>query len=168
MAFANVEAGLKATTDTQFLIGSVTKSFTFTGLALLMDERRIDWKKPMRDYIPEFRLHDAVATERITVRDLLCHHSGLPRRDWIWMPGDLSPAQMLRYTPPARIGPAGETKDRREHEADKSSDPVERGMDRDVLHTLAIDPDLAAVAQPGANFFLGSDHACLSPNPCLQ
>ena len=91
----DVEAGLMVTTDTQFLIGSVTKSFTATGLALLMDERRLDWKKPVRDYIPEFRLHDAVATDRVTVRDLLCHHSGLPRHDWIWIPGDLSPAQML-------------------------------------------------------------------------
>jgi CubicO group peptidase (beta-lactamase class C family) len=100
----DVEAGLKVTTDTQFLTGSITKSFTSTGLALLMDERRIDWKKPVRDYIPEFRLHDAVATDRITVRDLLCHHSGLPRHDWIWVPGDLSPAQMLaamRYLEPS-------------------------------------------------------------------
>src|SRR5271166_3266874 len=99
----DVEAGLKVTTDTRFLIGSVTKSFTATGLALLVDERRLDWKKPVRDYIPEFRLHDAVATDRITVRDLLCHHSGLPRHDWIWIPGDLSPAQMLaamRYLEP--------------------------------------------------------------------
>ena len=91
----DVEAGLKATTDTQFLIGSVTKSFTATGLALLVDERRLDWTKPVRDYIPEVRLHDAVATDRVTVRDLLCHHSGLPRHDWVWMPGDLRPAQML-------------------------------------------------------------------------
>jgi CubicO group peptidase (beta-lactamase class C family) len=100
----DVEAGLKVTTDTQFLIGSITKSFTSTGLALLMDERRIDWEKPVRDYIPEFRLHDAVATDRITVRDLLCHHSGLPRHDWIWIPGDLSQAQMLaamRYLEPS-------------------------------------------------------------------
>jgi CubicO group peptidase (beta-lactamase class C family) len=100
----DVEAGLKVTTDTQFLIGSVTKSFTATGLALLMDERRLDWKKPVRDYIPEFRLHDAVATDRITVRDLLCHHSGLPRHDWLWIPGDLSPARMLaamRYLEPS-------------------------------------------------------------------
>ena len=100
----DVEAGLTATTDTQFLIGSVTKSFTSTGLALLVDERRLDWKKPVRDYIPEFRLHDAVATDHITVRDVLCHHSGLPRHDWIWMPGDLSPAQMLaamRYLEPS-------------------------------------------------------------------
>ena len=88
----DVEAGLKVTTDTQFLIGSVTKSFTATGLALLMDERRMDWKKPVREYIPEFRLRDPVATDRVTVRDLLCHHSGLPRHDWIWLPGDLSPA----------------------------------------------------------------------------
>src|SRR5438132_5615277 len=100
----DVEAALKVTTDTQFLIGSITKSFTSTGLALLMDERRMDWKKPVRDYIPEFRLHDPVATDRVTVRDLLCHHSGLPRHDWIWLPGDLSPAQMLtamRYLEPS-------------------------------------------------------------------
>jgi CubicO group peptidase (beta-lactamase class C family) len=100
----DVEAGLKVTTDTQFLIGSISKSFAATGLALLVDERRLDWKKPVRDYIPEFRLHDAIATDRITVRDLLCHHSGLPRHDWIWMPGDLSPAQMLaamRYLEPS-------------------------------------------------------------------
>jgi len=64
----------------------------------------MDWKKPVRDYIPEFRLHDAVATDRVTVRDLLCHHSGLPRHDWVWVPGDLSPAQMLaamRYLEPS-------------------------------------------------------------------
>jgi CubicO group peptidase (beta-lactamase class C family) len=100
----DVEAGLKATTDTQFLIGSVTKSFTATGLALLMDERRLDWTKPVREYLPEFRLHDAIATDRVTVRDLLCHHSGLPRHDWVWMPGDWSPAQMLaamRYLEPS-------------------------------------------------------------------
>jgi CubicO group peptidase (beta-lactamase class C family) len=100
----DVEAGLKVTTDTQFMICSITKSFTSTGLALLVDERRLDWKKPVRDYIPEFRLHDSVATDRITVRDLLCHHSGLPRHDWVHVPADLSPAQMLaamRYLEPS-------------------------------------------------------------------
>jgi CubicO group peptidase (beta-lactamase class C family) len=100
----DVEAGLKVTTDTQFLIGSITKSFTATGLALLVDEGRLDWEKPVRDYLPEFRLQDAVATERVTVRDLLCHHSGLPRHDWVWMPGDLSATQMLaamRYLEPS-------------------------------------------------------------------
>jgi CubicO group peptidase (beta-lactamase class C family) len=100
----DVEAGLKVTTDTQFQLMSVSKPFTATGLALLVDERRMDWKKPVREYIPEFRLHDAIASDRVTVRDLLCHHSGLPRHDWIWLPGDLLPAQMLaamRYLEPS-------------------------------------------------------------------
>src|SRR5580693_4786860 len=91
----DVEAGLKVTAGTQFQLMSVSKSFAATGLALLVDERRMDWKKPVREYIPEFRLHDAIASDRVTVRDLLCHHSGLPRHDWIWLPGDMLPAQML-------------------------------------------------------------------------
>jgi CubicO group peptidase (beta-lactamase class C family) len=102
--FRDVEAGLKVTADTQFQLMSVSKSFAATGLARLVDERRLDWKMPVREYIPEFRLHDAVASDRVTVRDLLCHHSGLPRHDWIWLLGDRSPAQMLaalRYLEPS-------------------------------------------------------------------
>jgi CubicO group peptidase (beta-lactamase class C family) len=91
----DVEAGLPATPETQFLICSITKTFTATALAVLVDEGRLDWSKPVRDYVPEFRLHDPVATERVTVRDLLCHHSGLPRHDWIWIPADLSRAEMM-------------------------------------------------------------------------
>jgi CubicO group peptidase (beta-lactamase class C family) len=49
----------------------------------------------VRDYIPEFRLHDAVATERVTVRDLLCHQSGLPRHDRVWIPGKRTPSELL-------------------------------------------------------------------------
>src|SRR3954470_5792423 len=101
----DVEAALPATPETQFLICSITKTFTATALALLVDEGRLDWTKPVRDYVPEFRLHDPVATERVTVRDLLSHHSGLPRHDWIWMPGGLSRMEMLaamRHIEPSR------------------------------------------------------------------
>lgn len=101
----DVEAGLPVTVDTQFIICSITKTFTATGLALLVDERRLDWARPVRDYVPEFRLYDDVTTDRLTVCDLLCHHSGLPRHDWIWLPGDLTRAQMfaaLRYLEPNR------------------------------------------------------------------
>jgi CubicO group peptidase (beta-lactamase class C family) len=77
----DVEADQPVTATTQFLICSITKSFTATGVALLHNEGRLDWTKPVRDYIPEFRLQDPVATERVTVRDLLCHQSGLPRHD---------------------------------------------------------------------------------------
>src|SRR4051794_11920021 len=63
----DVEAGLKVTTDTRFQLMSVSKSFAATGLAVLVDERRMDWKKPVREYIPEFRLHDTFASDRVTV-----------------------------------------------------------------------------------------------------
>jgi CubicO group peptidase (beta-lactamase class C family) len=101
----DVEAGLATTPQTQFTICSITKTFTATGLAMLVDEGRLDWTKPVRDYVPEFRLHDPIATDRITVRDLLSHHTGLPRHDWIWMPGNLSRQEMLaamRYIEPSR------------------------------------------------------------------
>ena len=101
----DVAADLPVTTATQFLICSITKSFTATGMALLHNEGRLDWTKPVRDYVPEFRLHDPVATERVTVRDLLCHQSGLPRHDWVWLPGDRTSAELLgamRHLEPSR------------------------------------------------------------------
>jgi hypothetical protein len=61
----DVEANLPADTTTQFVICSITKSFTATAVALLHNEGRLDWTKPARDYLPEFRLHDPVATERV-------------------------------------------------------------------------------------------------------
>ena len=45
----DVEAGLPVTLDTQFLICSITKTFTATGLALLVDERRLAiWRPRLR------------------------------------------------------------------------------------------------------------------------
>lgn len=91
----DIEADLPVTPQTHFVICSITKSFTATAIALLQNDGALDWTKPVRDYLPEFRLSDPVATERVTIRDLLSHQSGLPRHDWLHLPGDLSPAEML-------------------------------------------------------------------------
>lgn len=91
----DVEAGLPVTTEAQFILCSITKSFTAAGLGMLVDERRLDWMKPVREDVPEFRLYDPVATDRVTVRDLLCHHTGVPRHDWVHEPGDRSREQLL-------------------------------------------------------------------------
>ncbi len=43
----------------------------------MVDQGKIKWDDKVTHYIPEFRLYDNLATQEITIRDLLCHRSGL-------------------------------------------------------------------------------------------
>jgi CubicO group peptidase (beta-lactamase class C family) len=80
----DVEAKLPVTPDTLFAIGSSSKAFTTFLLAQLVADGKLDWDQPLRRYLPSFRLHDPIATETITPRDLVTHSSGLPRHDLVW------------------------------------------------------------------------------------
>jgi CubicO group peptidase (beta-lactamase class C family) len=82
--FRDVEKKLPVTPETRFAIGSSTKAFTTAALGILVDEGKIEWDKPVRTWLPAFRLHDAYATEHMTPRDLVSHRSGLPRHDLMW------------------------------------------------------------------------------------
>lgn len=82
--FRDVEKKLPVTSKTLFAIGSISKSFTVTGLGMLVDEGKLNWDKPVREYVSDFQLHDRVATEHMTPRDLVTHRSGLPRHDFVW------------------------------------------------------------------------------------
>ncbi|MBM3285296.1 MAG: beta-lactamase family protein, partial [Candidatus Aminicenantes bacterium] len=82
--FRDVKQGLKVTPQTLFAIGSCSKAFTATAVGILADEGKVDWDKPVRTYLPSFKLQDVVASERMTPRDLLSHRSGLPRHDLMW------------------------------------------------------------------------------------
>ncbi len=62
---------------TLFSIGSISKSFTATGLALLVDEGKLAWDDPVLKHLPDFQLFDPYATREIMIRDLLTHRSGL-------------------------------------------------------------------------------------------
>jgi CubicO group peptidase (beta-lactamase class C family) len=99
------EADLPVTADTLFPIASVTKSFTALSVGLLVDEGRLAWDTPVREFLPTFRLFDPVATERITPRDLLCHRTGLPRHDTTWFASNFDRPELmkrLRYLEPSR------------------------------------------------------------------
>ncbi|MCE9645526.1 MAG: serine hydrolase [Chloroflexi bacterium] len=67
----------KVDEHTLFAIGSNTKSFTAAAMALLVQEGKVGWDDPVTKYLPAFKLHDPHATELMTIRDLLCHRSGL-------------------------------------------------------------------------------------------
>lgn len=80
----NIADDLDVTPQTLFAIGSSSKAFTAMGLAILVDEGKLEWDTPVKHYIPSFKLYDQFATERLTPRDLLIHNSGLPRYDILW------------------------------------------------------------------------------------
>lgn len=82
--FRDREKKLPVTEDTVFAIGSSTKAFTTFVMGTLVDEGKIDWDKPVSNFLPGFRLYDRTATELITPRDLVTHRSGLPRHDLSW------------------------------------------------------------------------------------
>ena len=93
---------LPVTADTLFATGSITKSFTSLLVSLLADEKKVDLDRPARDYLPSLELYDPVATQLITLRDMLSHRSGLPRYDSMRFFVHLPRAELvkrLRYLP---------------------------------------------------------------------
>lgn len=80
----DVERNLTVDEGTLFPIASCTKAFTTASMSVLVDEGRLDWDTPVREYLPWFTLRDPVVSERITPRDLVTHRSGLPRHDLVW------------------------------------------------------------------------------------
>jgi CubicO group peptidase (beta-lactamase class C family) len=70
----------KVTPDTLFSIASATKSFTATVAAMAVEEKKVEWDRPLRTYFPDFRMYDAAAAEKVTLRDLLTHRTGIPRQ----------------------------------------------------------------------------------------
>lgn len=94
--------------DTLFGIASNTKAFVAAGIAMLVEAGKLGWDEPVIRYLPDFATSDPTITRLLTVRDLLCHRSGLPlgAGDLMQFPlSDHSRADIyhgLRYLPFAR------------------------------------------------------------------
>jgi len=82
--YRDVENKKPVTPRTQFRLASVTKSFTAAGVAALVTQGKLEWNRPVRETMPEFRLYTDALTERVTPLDLLSHRTGLPRHDSVW------------------------------------------------------------------------------------
>src|SRR5689334_17945959 len=61
--------------DRVFILASITKPMTATGVMTLCDRGRLRLEDPVRKYIPEFTGGDR---DSITIRHVLTHTSGLP------------------------------------------------------------------------------------------
>ena len=73
----SLDSKKKIDKNTAFGIGSNSKAFTTTALAILVDEGKLKWKDKVTNYIPEFKMYNSYVTENFTIEDLLTHRSGL-------------------------------------------------------------------------------------------
>jgi CubicO group peptidase (beta-lactamase class C family) len=102
--YRDLDSRLPVTPDTLFPLGSCSKAFTATAIALLADEGRLALDAPVRTYLRDFSLEDTEAAATLTTRDLLTHRSGLPRHDLFWYQAPFSRDELyarLRFLEPS-------------------------------------------------------------------
>jgi CubicO group peptidase (beta-lactamase class C family) len=76
-----METGEPFTPQTQFRIGSTTKSMTSMVVAQLVDEGKLSWDTLVTDIYPSFQTADPELTSKITVRDLMSMSTGMVSDD---------------------------------------------------------------------------------------
>ena len=69
--------------NTLFGCMSTTKAFVSAGLAMLIDDGKLNWDDRVIEHLPDFRLKDPYITRELTIRDLLTHRSGLGNTDYL-------------------------------------------------------------------------------------
>ena len=78
--YGEAAPGKPNTAETQFYIGSVSKSFTSLAAMQLVQQGKLDLDAPVQQYLPWFQVADPGASSKITVRQLLNHTSGLSEK----------------------------------------------------------------------------------------
>ncbi|WP_425602544.1 serine hydrolase domain-containing protein [Luteimonas galliterrae] len=73
----DVRAAEPVDAHTVFRLASLSKSFAGSITGMLVSEGALRWDSKLIDYMPEFRLADPTAAQRLTVADILSHRVGL-------------------------------------------------------------------------------------------
>lgn len=82
--YRDVENKIPATANTLYAIGSCTKAFTSSLIGMLSKDGLVDLDKPVRTYLPQLKFYNDEMNDKITLRDMMCHRTGLPRHDFSW------------------------------------------------------------------------------------
>jgi CubicO group peptidase (beta-lactamase class C family) len=102
LGYKDVERKLPVTPDTLFAIGSASKAFTGMTAAMSADDGKLSLDDSPKKYLPYFKLQDAEADRKITVRDLLTHSSGLNRTDLGWASGAFTREEVIKIAGEAK------------------------------------------------------------------
>ena len=73
----DVRAADPVDAHTVFRLASLSKGFAGTIAGLLVNDGMLRWDSKLTQYLPNFRLQDPYAAQRVTVADLLSHRVGL-------------------------------------------------------------------------------------------
>jgi CubicO group peptidase (beta-lactamase class C family) len=101
----------KVNAETRFAVGSATKAFTSMAIAMLVEEGNLNLDVPVQQRLPDFRLKDPQASSQTTLRDILCHRTGLAPHNALWYIGPFDRSELfyrLRYLDPVPV-PGGGT-----------------------------------------------------------
>ncbi len=82
--YRDYENKIPVTPNTLFAIGSCTKAFTASLLGILNKDGKVDFDKPVRTYLPDLKFYSDELNDHVTLRDMMCHRTGLPRHDYSW------------------------------------------------------------------------------------
>ena len=87
----------KVDENTLFMIGSNSKAFTATLLAMLDAEKKLSLDDKVTKWIPSFALDNKAAGEQAIVRDLLCHRLGFQtfQGDFTYWTSNLTRAEVI-------------------------------------------------------------------------
>jgi CubicO group peptidase (beta-lactamase class C family) len=73
---------LRETSKSLFAIASNSKLFVAVSIGILVDQGKVKWHDKVKDILPGFEMQDPVASDQVTITDLLCHRWGVPRTDY--------------------------------------------------------------------------------------
>ncbi len=82
IGYADAKKGLPITADSVFRLASLSKAFASALTAMLVDEGMLSWDTRVTGVLPTFELHDADASDKLTVRDILSQRVGLPHNTY--------------------------------------------------------------------------------------
>jgi CubicO group peptidase (beta-lactamase class C family) len=95
---------LPYTTTTTQPIASNSKLFTAVAVGLLVEEGKLRWDEPIKQFVPTIRFYNDELDRSVTIRDMLSHRTGVTRHDSIWYKSAFTRRELwdrLRYLEPA-------------------------------------------------------------------
>ena len=93
--YRDLENKLPVTPNTLFPIASNSKLFTSTAIGMIVNEGQLEYDKPIKSTIPEIEFSTPTLNNEITLRDMLCHRTGLSGGDDIWYGSNFTRAEVF-------------------------------------------------------------------------